>query len=224
LPANILFLHAERYQWHNDDPDYDGLSILRKFRFSYLQEKGYLNLRCVWVLGCPNEIRPLTDAVDAAHTQPHAGHFYKQAFEVIFPGRDIPMAVGVSCCAQFAATKEKIQEQPVEYYERIRNLLLRTTLEDSISGRIMEYSWHSKIPHPGHGVPSVLILVVIFGQDPIHCPNASVCYCKMLGLCNLKCTSGACHGRYELPPFATLPEGWPIIGWHGEQRKLGVPG
>ncbi|KAI4936661.1 hypothetical protein J4E86_011278 [Alternaria arbusti] len=93
LPGNILFLHAERYQWHNDDPDYDGLSILRKFRFSYLQEKGYLNLRCVWVLGCPNEIRPFEDAKDPARPAPHAGQFYKQAFEELFPGRDVPRAI-----------------------------------------------------------------------------------------------------------------------------------
>ncbi|KAF7679557.1 hypothetical protein GT037_003305 [Alternaria burnsii] len=85
LPANILFLHAQRYQWHNDDPDYDGLSILRQFRIPYLREKGYLNLRCVWVLGCPTEIRPLKDAGDLVQTQAHAGHFYKQAFEELFP-------------------------------------------------------------------------------------------------------------------------------------------
>ena len=149
LPANVLFLHAQRFQWHNDDPDYDGLSLLQRFRIAYLQEKGYLNLRCVWVLGCPAEIHPLSDAVDPAQTQAHAGHFYKEAFIELFPSRDVPEEVGVSCCAQFAVTKEKILEQPIEYYARIRHWLLETPLNDSISGRIVEYSWHSKTSHPG---------------------------------------------------------------------------
>jgi hypothetical protein len=25
LPDHVLFIHPNRYQWHNDDPDYDGL-------------------------------------------------------------------------------------------------------------------------------------------------------------------------------------------------------
>jgi hypothetical protein len=144
LPANILFLHAQRYQWHNDDPDYDGLPLLRRFRIPYLQEKGYLNLRCVWVLGCPAEIRPLADAVNPTQTQAHAGHFYKEAFEQLFPGRVVPEVVGASCCAQFAVTKEKIRAQPREYYQGIQNWLLNSQLDDSISGRIIEYSWHSR--------------------------------------------------------------------------------
>lgn len=144
MPANIIFSHSQRYQWHNDDPDYDGLPLLQNFRIPYLQEKGYLNLRCVWVLGCPAEIHPLADAVNPAQTQAHAGHHYKQAFTELFPGREVPEVVGVSCCAQFAVTREKILEQPLEYYERIRDWIFGTQLEDSISGRIIEYSWHSK--------------------------------------------------------------------------------
>ena len=43
-----------------------------------------------------------------------------------------------------AATKEKVLERPKHDYERYREWLSNTTLDDSISGRILEYSWHSE--------------------------------------------------------------------------------
>ncbi|KAF3009881.1 hypothetical protein E8E13_010762 [Curvularia kusanoi] len=187
LPDNVLFIHPNRYQWHNDDPDYDGLPMLRHFQLPYLEEQGYVNIRCAWALGCPAEIKPLAE--EGEHREAvHAGGDYKQAFMTLFPDKKVPKEVGVSCCAQFAATKEKIRERKKEEY---------------ISGRIFEYSWH-----------------MVFGKEPVHCPNAKHCYCKVFGLCDLECNSaGECEGRYILPPYATLPNGWPFVGWKGEPRK-----
>jgi hypothetical protein len=119
--------------------------MLRHFQMPYLEQEGYVNMRCAWSLGCPSEIRPFAE--EGEHrAQVHAGGDYKQAFQVLFPGADVPEYVGVSCCAQFAATKEKIRERKKSDYERYRKWLLKTNLEDSISGRIMEYSWHSTFP------------------------------------------------------------------------------
>ncbi|OCK80577.1 hypothetical protein K432DRAFT_392938 [Lepidopterella palustris CBS 459.81] len=206
LPDNVLFIHPNRYQWHNDDPDYDGLPMLRHFQLPYLEKEGYVNIRCAWSLGCPAEIKPLEE--EGEHrAQVHAGGDYKQAFEVLFPGIEVPKFVGVSCCAQFAATRDKIRERPRKDYESYREWLLNTTLADSISGRILEYSWH-----------------MIFGKESVHCPSAEECYCKVFGLCNLECKErGSCTGRYILPPFSTLPEGWPVIGWQGEPRNRTAP-
>jgi hypothetical protein len=143
LPENILFIHPTRYQWHNDDPDYDGLPMLRHLQLPYLESEGYVNIRCAWSLGCPSEIKPLEE--EGEHRQAvHAGGDYKKAFEHLFPGVEVPRFVGVSCCAQFAVTKEKVMERKKEDYVRYREWLLETPLDDSISGRILEYSWHSK--------------------------------------------------------------------------------
>ncbi|KAJ4317765.1 hypothetical protein N0V94_004763 [Neodidymelliopsis sp. IMI 364377] len=202
LPDNILFIHPNRYQWHNDDPDYDGLPMLRHFQLPYLEEQGYVNIRCAWSLGCPAEIKPLAE--EGEHREAvHAGGDYKKAFQVLFPEKAVPEEVGVSCCAQFAATKEKIRERKKEDYIRYRDWLVESPLEDSISGRILEYSWH-----------------MVFGKEPVHCPSAKECYCKVFGLCDLTCDQpGSCIGRYILPPFSSLPEGWPLVGWKGEPRK-----
>lgn len=142
LPDNMLFIHSQRYQWHNDDPYYDGVPMLRRFQIPYLEAKGYVNLRCVWNLGCPNEILPYSDT----HREDvHAGEYFKNGYMELFPGEKVPEVVGVSCCAQFGVTKWKIQERPKSDYEHFRKWLKNTDLTDELSGRIMEYSWHSML-------------------------------------------------------------------------------
>jgi hypothetical protein len=244
LPENVLFIHPNRYQWHNDDPDYDGLPMLRRFQLPYLESEGYVNIRCAWMLGCPAEIKPLDE--EGEHREAvHAGGDYKQSFQHLFPGKEVPREVGVSCCAQFAATKEKIKERPKSEYERYRQWIMDTELSDSISGRVLEYSWHSMLPlRPCFRIPwrvdealfqstesftirtfaDLIYFLVIFGKPPVHCPSTKECYCKTFGLCNLSCpTERECEGRYTLPPFSTLPKGWPYVGWDHEDRQRAGP-
>lgn len=146
----IIFLHANRYQWHNDDPLYDGLRVLSRLHLSHVLDQGYANLRCVWTLGCPSEIRPLIEAEaaspasDPASNQARAGSFYKSAFEELFPDIAVPDVVAAACCAQFAVTANKFRQRPRNDYERFRMWLLRSELNDDLAGRIMEYSWHSE--------------------------------------------------------------------------------
>ncbi|CAG8919391.1 unnamed protein product [Penicillium salamii] len=206
LPESMLFIHSQRYQWHNDDPYYDGIPPLQHFQVPYLQQQGYVNLRCVWTLGCPTEIRPLTDT---HRNDVHAGEYFKNGFMELFPDTPVPEEVGVSCCAQFGVSRAKVLERPLADYERYRKWLSTTTLQDDLSGRIMEYSWH-----------------MIFGMKPVHCPNAEECYCKVFGLCDLNCPwEGGCDDRYALPPYSSLPKGWPEIGWKGQKQDTshGLP-
>ena len=135
----MLFIHGAQYQWHNDDANKDSATVIARLRLPHLRARGYVNLRCVWTLGCPAEIphpaRPLSD-------QPTQRH-YADAFAELFPGRALPDNVGVSCCAQFGVTADMVRRHPKETYERWRRWLWDTPLDDATSGRIMEYSWHS---------------------------------------------------------------------------------
>ncbi|OAX83515.1 hypothetical protein ACJ72_02130 [Emergomyces africanus] len=207
LPKYMVFIHSQRYQWHSDDPLYDSLPPLKNLQLPFLSKAGYVNLRCVWVLGCPAEIRPFTD-IERADV--HAGVHFKNSFEELFPGSPVPQEIGVPCCAQFAATREQVHKRPKKEYEHFREWLLNTSLPDSMSGRIFEYSWH-----------------MIFGRKSVYCPNARDCYCKQFGFCNLTCPDrGYCDGRYTMPPYSTLPKGWPDIGWDGKPRdpNVALPG
>lgn len=227
LPGNIIFHHAERFQWHNDNPDYDALPLLQRFRIEHLKNEGYVNLRCVWVLGCPTEIRPKLDESPPVKNEPiHAKHVYKGAFEELFPEIAVPDVIGVTCCSQFAVRRETIHKRPIEDYIWYREWLTRSPLGDDLSGRVLEYSWHSKfyVPtHPGKGPPAKPP-AVMFGKKSVHCPDAGQCYCKMYGMCDLKCEADKCENQYILPPVATLPKGWPHIGWNQENRNWnGLP-
>ena len=197
LPDIMVFIHSQRYQWHNDDPLYDGLPLLQSLQIPYVLSTGYVNLRCAWTLGCPSEIQ-LHRVIDEKLPSESA---YPRAFQQLFPNQPLPDVVGVGCCAQFAVTRTQVHLRPLGDYERYREWLLHTELDDETSGRVMEYMWH-----------------IIFRRPAVHCPYAAACYCKTYGLCDLKCTTGEC-GRWPFPPYSSLPEGWPRFGWNGEERS-----
>ena len=107
-----------------------------------MRQHGYANLRCAWAVGCPAPLNLKKPVL----TRPLHRH-YPDAFRTLFPARvardDWPEAIGVSCCAQFAVTREAIRKNEKADYERWRAWLLETEIKDDISGRILEYSWHS---------------------------------------------------------------------------------
>jgi hypothetical protein len=178
----------------------DGIPMLKGLQLPYLISQGYANLRCVWALGCPSELILNGAEIDKSRTTNIA---YAQAFQQLFPGEELPSIIAVPCCAQFSVTRSTILQRPVEDYQHYRQWLLETPLEDHISGRIFEYSWH-----------------FIFGKPYIHCPNAQDCYCKTFGLCSLECAGDKeCGERWSFPPSSLLPKGWPEIGWDGQERS-----
>ncbi|KAK5654754.1 hypothetical protein OQA88_7079 [Cercophora sp. LCS_1] len=166
LAPITVFAHAARFAWHNDDPDYDALATLHNLQLDYVRSSGYVNLRCVWVLGCPGEIRPKLDALDEPYENamrnldpkhpPATKQVYKQSFQELLPGEDMPELVGVSCCSQFAVSWETIRRRPRGDYVRWRDWLLNTELIDDLSGRVLEYTWH-----------------IMFGKEGVYCPNPS---------------------------------------------------
>ena len=94
-------------------------------------------------MGCPHEIQtdPNPDVYDGVHSDTEA--VYAAGFAELFPGTSVPKEVGIPCGAQFALSKNKVLERPVEDYGRYRQWLWDTPLDDLISGRVLEYSWHS---------------------------------------------------------------------------------
>lgn len=73
-------------------------------------------------------------------------------------------------------------------------------------------------PHQKHKYAN-LLCVVIFNKEAVHCPHAGDCYCKQYGMCDRRdCDKEGCPGQYHLPKYSNLPQGWPMIGWDGEDR------
>lgn len=190
IPSVVAFIHSHEggflRAWHVDTPLHDNAYSLRHLQLDYVQEQGYVNLRCninpgckpqrkknghisglVWQNIMGNSSTPLfnnsTDgpaALAGALTEDNREEFATTKLEI-----------QAACCAQFAVSKEQIYTRPWQDYYNIRQWLFDTDLNDAKSGRVLEYLWH-----------------IIFGKEAIHCPNPDLCYCRVYGRCGSTAT------------------------------------
>ena len=84
--------------------------------------------------------------------------------EIFGASRAVPEEVGTACCAQFAVTGARIRRRPRSDYVGFRRWLLKTPLEDGVSGRVFEYLWH-----------------IIFADQEVLCPEPWRCRCELYG-------------------------------------------
>lgn len=167
LPDVTVFLRDKRYIWFNDNPLYgkfmsfifvaeiimlgdsqmrlDNVISVLDLQTPFVQSAGYVNLRCALKWGCPVQLEPtqLMRENKINSSQP-AEMEYPFEFINLFPGIELPEVVGVPTGGQFAVSRDKILERPREDYIRYREWLMKTSLEDEVASKIMEYSWHSK--------------------------------------------------------------------------------
>lgn len=121
----------------------DSRRILKNLRTKPIIEDGYVNLRCHLEQGCSNGL-DLTQKYNRDDWRYVLNNAWRERYAKWFPGKEIPETVTVPCCAQFGVSREKILERPLDFYKEVRQWLIDTPLEDSLSGRVMEYSWHGK--------------------------------------------------------------------------------
>jgi hypothetical protein len=143
LPDISIFLHAHKdgypAAWHTDVEGYSNVLSVQSLRHDTVHRLGFVNLRCGWIPGCPDEIQPFR-TTDAHRT---TEHIFVEAWRDLFPDEPtIPRKVGTPCCAQFAVSREAILRKEKAEYVRYREWLLNTRCDDELSGRIFEYLWH----------------------------------------------------------------------------------
>ncbi|KAE8151663.1 hypothetical protein BDV25DRAFT_89756 [Aspergillus avenaceus] len=165
LPSLVVFLHSHKdgwpAAWHTDNMDYSNVVAIRNLQTEFVLRNGYANLRCQETPGCPEELRPLRNPPRPGQTTEAV---YAQAWQELFNNTDVPEVIGVPCCSQFAVSRDQILQRPFEDYMRYYNWVLMNDLPDDITSRVMEYSWH-----------------IIFGQDPVYCPDSMQCYQDVYG-------------------------------------------
>lgn len=158
LPDVAVFLHEGRFQWHNDNP-FNGMYLLilkyrlnvsdaaisiKSLNLDFVKSTGYTNLRCVWAVGCPSELEPARYLRDRPEDPDHpTAEQFPDGFMELFPGVNVPDIVATPCCSQFAVSRKRVRDRPIDDYIRYRDWLVNTTLPTDVSGRIFEYSWHS---------------------------------------------------------------------------------
>ena len=167
LPTSMVSLHPHLQgwpqAWHTDNENYDNVEAIRSLRLDYLQEQGYVNMRCIHAPGCPDEIQ-----VNRENADHPTDSGMLEAWPYMFGGNrsDIPAVIAQPCCSQFAVSKAQVLARDRKDYKRYRQWLLDTALDDDTAGRVFEYLWH-----------------VIFGKDAVHCPDLQQCWCEQFGRC-----------------------------------------
>ncbi|EPS35107.1 hypothetical protein H072_11569 [Dactylellina haptotyla CBS 200.50] len=156
-----IFLHAHEdgwpRAWHNEpqSENYSAVRMLQLLRLDNVRERGYVNLRCNGIPGCPGELHPNRKKFDKGAIEPG----WKKLWFHMYGNTSYPTAVGVGCCAQFAVTRDKVREEPKEFYIKLMDWLLTTDSDDP--SRVFEYFWH-----------------ILFGMPLVHCEtdyNACIC-------------------------------------------------
>ena len=150
LPETILFQHSHHNRaWHvSDNPGHDNAVSAQHLRLSYIQEMGYVNLRCIHNPGCGGEVQPFRDPPilnydkEGQLKQRVEMHIAETLQYMFGDDVEVPEVIGVACCAQFAVSKDRVRQRKRETYERIRQWVIDTELNDYYSGRVMEYLWH----------------------------------------------------------------------------------
>ncbi|OMP86203.1 hypothetical protein BK809_0003373 [Diplodia seriata] len=152
LPRTLVFLHSHESGypggWHTDTPEHSNVWSVEHLNLDFVHQTGYVNLRCTHIPGCPDEIQPFRDPFDASRA---SENHMPEAWAALFGNPDVPHVIGAACCAQFAVSRDRVLERPLDDYVRFRDWVLNTPLEDDLSGRILEYLWH-----------------VIFGKPPVE--------------------------------------------------------
>ena len=163
LPDIVLFMHAHRWTYHNNElQGSDSVQLIKALNNERVIREGYMNLRCHWDPGCPGHLHPLADEPDFYRLQSVVAEQWPR----LFPQDPIPEALSQPCCAQFAVSRERIRSKPLSQYMFFRDWLLRTPLTDYYSGRIWEYLWQ-----------------YVFTGKSVLCPAEHVCYCDGFGMC-----------------------------------------
>ncbi|KAM5458313.1 hypothetical protein MaudCBS49596_000226 [Microsporum audouinii] len=143
LPEIVAFTHSTNKQWHNDFKGRKTVNILSHLRDDAVKKKGYVNLRCLWEPGCPTSVNPLnpteTDIREQGERAKMA-EIYMELFNVT--RTEVPVHIGGVCCAQFAVTRERIRQRPLDDYIRMRNWALGAEFTSFGVGWVFEQIWH----------------------------------------------------------------------------------
>ena len=167
LPLTMAFLHSHASgflsAWHTDTPLHSNIHALHALQIPFVQQNGYVNLRCNWNPGCEKRHRKnkhitpsvytdifsntstsITNLTSASTSSNESSNVDSSTIdsEAELKARFIPTEVGVACCAQFAVSREQVHQRPWTDYERFREWVTDTELNDAKSGRVFEYLWH----------------------------------------------------------------------------------
>ena len=164
LPDITIFVHSHQVAYHNNDLlDSDMPKMVRRLNHAHVQREGYFNLRCHHEPGCPDWIHTNKTEQDTNRKEEVV---FAKIWQDLHPGKPMPSVLSVPCCSQFAASRDKLRTIPLDEWKRYRKWLIDTDLDDELSGRVWEYTWH-----------------YILTRKAELCPSMYSCYCQGYHIC-----------------------------------------
>jgi hypothetical protein len=119
-------------------------NVLANLRYEAVSINGYVNLRCTNRPGCPSTIfqaNPVTIDWDYQYMINQLPELLGYLLGI--DPSEAPTDIGHQCCAQFAVTRERIQERPQSDYIRILEWIATTDMTDNYGiGWLIEKLWH----------------------------------------------------------------------------------
>ena len=101
LPSVMAFVHPHRSgflsAWHTDTPLHSNVDALNSLQISFVQQNGYVNLRCNWNPGCKEGHRTNKHATADVWREVFSGTSTDKG-----ASHDVPRQVGAAFCAQLA--------------------------------------------------------------------------------------------------------------------------
>ena len=132
LSEYTFFIQDEEFAWHHSG------SIIDKFREALDSNKKYYNINDLAHWDKPNLIPP--------HLYQILLQWYAEYVEEYIPLSKVPntddLIYGHRGAAQFLVHRDLIHGLPKEFYERLYNWIITTDLQNYVSGRLLEWTWH----------------------------------------------------------------------------------
>lgn len=139
-----IFIHADESPWHADSALLKSmLFTITHLNLNQVLKNEYVNLRTTWggsgEHSCPDGGFNTSKTYEEGPVSEE--YWMREAFEVNFPGEDVPEILAGPCCSQFAVTRKAIQSRGKEVYERAVGWLVDTDWPDQLVGRVWEHMW-----------------------------------------------------------------------------------
>lgn len=126
LPDKILFLHGHSNSYHQD---HDSVFICNKVNWN-CNNYFSVNRRDYY-----QEVSPFFNARQYGWVKDNWNQIFSNYLQ-------LPEKIFHYACSQFVVDKSHILQYEKKFYENLLNWINLTPLDNAISGRIFEYTWH----------------------------------------------------------------------------------
>jgi hypothetical protein len=164
LPETAVFLPpSDPFQ----EETLDLSAAIPAIQIPFIQSSGYANLHCPtsksFTTCNGKSLNPMKPSYELRTLEAKIPDVWRECFG---QRAGVPERIASVLGSEFAVSREQVKKRSVEDYLKLWSWLNKTIMDDDSSGLVLEYIWH-----------------VVFGKDPVFCPEETRCGCDLYGKC-----------------------------------------